>query len=1034
MLTKLLFLLCIPLLSATEYFVSPAGDDNHPGSREQPFATINKGVHTLQGGDTLTILPGRYYEWVERRDLGVPDKTTLIRAAYPESVLLHGDLPCSGWTQVPGTQFTYCTDWKENVNAVNERDTLKIFLPAGTLQDLEFKRELWYYDRDAGKLYISTSDGLSPEQHLYSVSVLIGNGLFIQNPVNVIIEGLMVSGFYSHYRVENRISSGLYGIRINHPQNSIVRNCRVFFNANGIHSGHGDGGVLEDCVAYANGSYNPSSGGNIVIWCPAKNGAIRNCLSFFSAKPGGRIGIRIYGGAAENCLIENCMSFGEDAMGIKATNINSFCRNNYCDSGVHCVNSANNTSGGVNAYNTKASDLRIDKIPRQDWDKLFADPDNHDFRPQGNVAGLENGIQDRGDVFFLSPLGNDSWDGRSVSSAWKSFRALPPDSTAYLLPGIYDLNELSVPGVTLKTRGSGMRAIFQNGLQVSAERVTIDGLNFVKNAVQISGRGSKIRNCGFAVPLQISGEDFLACHNAFTIAPQWDLSKGWEHSNLFPDSQPAPQFVNHESGDFTLKNASAFAGRGLDSLPLGPYRLIRESKPAVITGPFVRSVTATTANIEWWTDRKDVTTELMWGPDESCGLRAGQSYASSYYHSVTLTGLIPGKQYFGKIASRAPAREHHGNSELALADRFKPRELITSPVFSLTTAETQEASRTYYVSPEGNNQQDGSASAPWQTISRALDQAKAGDVIEVRGGTYREALVFRSGGDREHPLTLRSAAGETVILDGFRVLTEGIILDTKSHVVIDGFHFRDFNDTCGAGILIKGGSEILIRRCFYDGRCNGYTPHFIDANSVSRLTLENCVIIRGFNGARFWRCPDLTIRNCVWYMNQIDHMYIHNQPEEKALLEKNIFCECSPSKYPQALLGVHHLEALQLRQNAFYLRMPEIHRRLLSFGRFKGELLSVSANRQTLADYGVDISDIYIDNPQIPVLPEPLRFSDNPEKYPQEAEELQKSHPAVEQHLQKNGTYAPWSFPQFFAQNPELNRLDIGLQPAQFQK
>ncbi|NLF92855.1 MAG: DUF1565 domain-containing protein, partial [Oligosphaeraceae bacterium] len=423
-----------------------------------------------------------------------------------------------------------------------------------------------------------------------------------------------------------------------------------------------------------------------------------------------------------------------------------------------------------------------------------------------------------------------------------------------------------------------------------------------------------------------------------------------------------------------------------------------------------------------------------WGPDESCGQRAGQAYSSSYYHSVTLTGLTPGKQYFGKIASRAPAREHHGNSELALADRFKPRELVTSPVFSLTTADTQAAPMTYYVSPAGKDQQDGSASAPWQTISRALGQAKAGDVIEVRGGTYREALIFRSGGDREHPLTLRSAAGETVVLDGFRVLTEGITLDTKSHVIIDGFHFRDFNDTCGAGILIKGGSDIVIRRCFYDGRSNGYTPRFIDANSVPRLTLENCVIIRGFHGANFWRCPDLTIRNCVWYMNQINHLYIHNQPEEKALLEKNIFFECSPSKYLAALLGVHHLEALQMRQNGFYLRMPEKHRRLVSIGRVKGELLSLTANRQALAEYGVDFSGTYFGNPQIPFLAEQLMFSDDPEKYRQEAAELQKSHSAVELQQQKDGTYAPWSFPQFFARNPELNRLDIGLQPAQFQK
>ena len=73
------------------------------------------------------------------------------------------------------------------------------------------------------------------------------------------------------------------------------------------------------------------------------------------------------------------------------------------------------------------------------------------------------------------------------------------------------------------------------------------------------------------------------------------------------------------------------------------------------------------------------------------------------------------------------------------------------------------AARTWYVSTTGDDAANGHASQPLRTISAAVARARSGDVIEVRGGTYRESVqVYRKA------IHIRSRAGERVVLDGSR--------------------------------------------------------------------------------------------------------------------------------------------------------------------------------------------------------------------------------------------------------------------------
>jgi alpha-L-arabinofuranosidase len=79
--------------------------------------------------------------------------------------------------------------------------------------------------------------------------------------------------------------------------------------------------------------------------------------------------------------------------------------------------------------------------------------------------------------------------------------------------------------------------------------------------------------------------------------------------------------------------------------------------------------------------------------------------------------------------------------------------------------------REYHVSPSGNDQNPGSASKPFRTISTASLIARPGDVITVHQGTYRERVNPPRGGLSDNRrITYQAAPGEKVEIKGSEVV------------------------------------------------------------------------------------------------------------------------------------------------------------------------------------------------------------------------------------------------------------------------
>lgn len=84
------------------YYVSINGDDNNPGTIDQPFKTIYKGISTAIEGDTVHVLAGTYYP------------TFSTRPVVNKSINLTGDGKIN--TIIDGTNITgWQTDWRQGL-------------------------------------------------------------------------------------------------------------------------------------------------------------------------------------------------------------------------------------------------------------------------------------------------------------------------------------------------------------------------------------------------------------------------------------------------------------------------------------------------------------------------------------------------------------------------------------------------------------------------------------------------------------------------------------------------------------------------------------------------------------------------------------------------------------------------------------------------------------------------------------------------------------------------------------------------------
>ncbi|WP_413351902.1 SUMF1/EgtB/PvdO family nonheme iron enzyme [Prochlorococcus sp. MIT 1227] len=97
---------------------------------------------------------------------------------------------------------------------------------------------------------------------------------------------------------------------------------------------------------------------------------------------------------------------------------------------------------------------------------------------------------------------------------------------------------------------------------------------------------------------------------------------------------------------------------------------------------------------------------------------------------------------------------------------------LTANAEAKASASNANNSLEYYVSNDGDDANLGTIDAPFETIQHAINQVKAGDVVNIRGGIYREKLLLEDiHGTADNRITFKGYQGEDVLITGAKEIT-----------------------------------------------------------------------------------------------------------------------------------------------------------------------------------------------------------------------------------------------------------------------
>jgi parallel beta-helix repeat protein len=1014
----------ISFASAAELTVGPGG-----------FKTIGESVAALKAGDTLTIMPGEYRETVSATLVGTAEAPITIRAWRAGSVLMRGDVELGNFKAAPGLRDVFVTEMTLKAESVFERSTFRTLEPKMSAAEVETSLMSYHQDEKNGRLYVHTSDSLLPACHAMGASVTNANGLLLTGSKHVIIDGLSFTGFsHRDYDVQQG-SRTRWGLMLKDCESCLVRNCTAYLNSGGLHLlGKGQGCVVEDCTAFGNWSRHVDIGNNIVGWGVAGTTFQRNRVEGHMPDAAtSRNDITFYSGGDGCAMIDN-LAIHASIM-IKGDLKDAVQRGNVCI-GRKFYRPPGTENIELPAGATPADAAR------------FADVLNHDYRIQGDD-----------NVRFVSPAGNDSNSGKTIAQAWRSLASAAAQAiagqTVYVMQGEYaESIQFSNSGtaaapIRLARYGHDRVVIRRNPTNsiaidlIDRSHIHIKGIE-IRDPAEVGiiaqrGKGIRIEDCvieggnAYAIAVADEAGAFLShnwivngllrigrsegvslvsnVHRELVID---DISKQtlWSHSNV----TTAPE------GD-VLPDDSPLIGRGLHGSTIGPFVRLTRTRPLPISQVAVHDVTPTTATLEWSTPTQAAETTLEWGDSKIETPRGSQ-------HSVSLSGLQPGKAYEFRVSSRRKDEQRLFATHQPPADKTQ----AVSETQTVTTATAATAARTLHVPGD------------FPTISSAADAARAGDTVLIHAGVYEETVRIRSSGDAGAPITFAAAPGEIVWMDGSdRFRATAFILPHKHHIILDGLRFRHFRfaPELGPIIRITGGSHHIIRRCFHDGReLEGYVGTLIAADKVTNLLIENSVFIGGMNEAiSLNACPEATVRHCVFYNNFLRALTAHmDTPDVLLHFHHNLVCDSIPSKVKNALLRVWHADALRSDHNVFYTRIPGAVRHVVETAFIHGQQVG-HADPAMYRGENLLLTDLQTKfrqdqtsrtgNPSIPAAPQlvPRNDGENPEW-----RKIETAWRETELH-QTGSTLTSFDFKDFIpaADNPLSKASDgkpVGLEPG----
>jgi hypothetical protein len=163
---------------------------------------------------------------------------------------------------------------------------------------------------------------------------------------------------------------------------------------------------------------------------------------------------------------------------------------------------------------------------------------------------------------------------------------------------------------------------------------------------------------------------------------------------------------------------------------------------------------------------------------------------------------------------------------------------------------------------------DDDAPADYSIIQDAINFASDGDEIEVRPGTYYEAINFKGKAVR---LYSRDGSAVTIIDAGLNSSVVDCNSGEDANTILEGFTITDGNAVNGGGMHIIGSSPTVTNCIFTDNRAsfNGGMGGGI-FNEAASPTVTNCIFAdnsAGSGGGMYNDSSSPTVTNCIFNHN-----------------------------------------------------------------------------------------------------------------------------------------------------------------------
>ena len=147
------------------------------------------------------------------------------------------------------------------------------------------------------------------------------------------------------------------------------------------------------------------------------------------------------------------------------------------------------------------------------------------------------------------------------------------------------------------------------------------------------------------------------------------------------------------------------------------------------------------------------------------------------------------------------------------------------------------------------------------SIEKALKQARAGDIVQIRQGAYVEHLAVPDVGLERAPLTIRAAPGERVVIDahgaeyGIQIARGAGWVVIESIIVVRARH---------SGFYARPAHDLTVRGCTFAR--NGALGLY--ARQVDGMVVEGCCFHHNrVDGASFVSMRRLKVLDCMAYLH-----------------------------------------------------------------------------------------------------------------------------------------------------------------------